>query len=107
MYDVINTFGRLVGEDNVNEDEERIALMKRTSKETESYKTDIALFEGKMQKMAIEYDERFREYEKEKKYYDKQVENAYQEAHFYKVRLEYVYSILKRYSYQKKSSRIQ
>lgn len=74
--------------DNIDENEERVNHMKRTSKDTESYKTDIALLENKIQEIVIEYDNEIQEYKKEKKYYDEQVENAYSKAHSYKIQIE-------------------
>ncbi|VVC45818.1 Hypothetical protein CINCED_3A002857 [Cinara cedri] len=88
FYDAINTFCRIVRDNDVNKDKEHTARIKRMSEETELNKTDIALLEDKIQKNIIEYDEKVLEYEKEKKYYDNQVKNAYREANFYRARIE-------------------
>lgn len=87
-----NTFVRLVGDrmrDDDREAELRAVRTKRTSEENEACKTEIASLAARAEDMAVRYGERVREYEREKKRYDEQVENVYREADFYKVRTEW------------------
>lgn len=81
----------MVGDRIRNSDDEaelRAIRAKRMSEENEAYKMEKASLINRMENMAIDYEEKVREYDRVKKHYEEQVENVYREADFYKVRTE-------------------
>lgn len=81
----------MVGDRIRNSDDEaelRAIRAKRMSEENEAYKMEKASLINRIENMAIDYEEKVREYDRVKKHYEEQVENVYGEADFYKVRTE-------------------
>lgn len=91
FYHNINEFVRLINdqfyEDN-NKEQIRSIRIKQMSDENESFKAEIISIDNQMKIMDIDYDEKVKDYNKEKEHYDELIKNAYQKADLNKTVIE-------------------